>query len=215
MMKKGKILLLEDDDILGTTIADILRSAGYEIDFVKDGEEAIDYTFDKEYDLYIFDINVPKVDGFELLNSLRDAGDDTPTIYITALTDLNSITKGFEAGADDYLKKPFLPEELLIRVDAKINGKNRDTIKYGNIEYHPLTSEIYLDGKIISLGSVQMKIFNLLMQNIGKITPKELLLDVMDNGSDTALRVAIAKLKQKLGIDIVNVRGLGYTIEKV
>jgi DNA-binding response OmpR family regulator len=214
-MTAGRILLLEDDKILGSTIADILQNAGYEVDFVKDGEEAIDFSFDNDYDLYIFDINVPKVNGFELLNSLRDAGDDTPTIYITALVDLDSITKGFEAGADDYLKKPFLPEELLIRVDAKIKGQKKDTIIYKNIEYHPNTMEIYIDGKISSLGSVQMRLFDLLMQNIGKITPKELLLDAMDNGSDTALRVAIAKLKQKLGIDIVNVRGLGYTVEKV
>ncbi len=215
VMGDYKILLLEDDQVLSESLVDVLESSGFVVDLANDGEEAIDLSYDNSYDLYIFDINVPKVDGFELLSDLRGAGDETPAIYITALTDIDSITKGFNAGADDYLKKPFLPQELLVRVEAKLKKTTKESITYNDIEYHPATKEVYKSGKLVSLGSVQIKIFDSLMQNIGKITPKELLMDMLENPSDTALRVSITKLKQKLELDITNIRGIGYTLEKV
>jgi len=209
-----KILLLEDDNVLSSTLIEILKDAGYEVDLAKDGIEAAEFSFDNSYDLYIFDINVPGIGGLELLEDLRNSGDDTPTIYISALIDLESIAKGFEVGGDDYLKKPFLPEELLIRVDARLKEHPHDRLVYEDVTYHPATKEIYKDGKIISLGSVQFKIFDSLMHNIGKVTHKEMLLELLENPSDTALRVAVVKLKQKLDIEITNVRGLGYILEK-
>ena len=210
----SKILLLEDDKVLSATIVEILQDAGYSVDLANDGEEAADFCYDNSYDLYIFDINVPEINGIELLKDLRYSGDDTPTIYITALVDLDSITKAFEAGAEDYLKKPFFPQELLLRVDNKLKSSKQNVIVYKFIEYYPSTKEVYKDGKIISLGSVQIRLFDSLMQNIGKLTLKETLLDLLEQPSNTALRVAMAKLKQKLEIDITNVRGLGYILEK-
>jgi DNA-binding response OmpR family regulator len=213
-MSTAKILLLEDDEVLGSTILEILQDAGYSVDLVKDGEEAATLSFDNNYDLYIFDINVPEIDGIELLKDLRHAGDDTPTIYITALSDLDSITKAFDAGAEDYLKKPFFPQELLLRVDSRLKNHKQNIITYKLIKYYPDTKEVYKDGKIISLGTVQIRLFDSLMHNIGKLTLKETLLDLLDQPSNTALRVAMAKLKQKLEIDITNVRGQGYILEK-
>jgi DNA-binding response OmpR family regulator len=210
----SKILLLEDDRVLSATIVEILQDAGYSVDLANDGEEAAELCYDNNYELYIFDINVPEINGIELLKDLRYSGDDTPTIYITALVDLDSITKAFEAGAEDYLKKPFFPQELLLRVDSKLKGNKQNIIVYKMIEYYPSTKEVYKDGKIISLGSVQIRLFDSLMQNIGKLTLKETLLDLLEQPSNTALRVAMAKLKQKLEIDITNVRGLGYILEK-
>ncbi len=211
----SRILLLEDDTILADTITEILENAGYTVDLAANGEEAAELSYDNGYDLYIFDINVPEIDGIELLEGLRLAGDETPAIYISALVDLDSITRGFDAGAEDYLKKPFLPEELLIRVNARLKNHRPRTITYRKIEYHPDSGEVFKEGKILSLGSVQIRLFDTLMRNIGKITPKEHLLDLLENPSDTALRVAMAKLKQKLGIEITNVRGIGYILEKV
>ncbi len=210
----AKILLLEDDEILASTLVEILEDAGYDVDLAKDGIVAAEYSYDNHYDLYIFDINVPGIDGLDLLEDLRNSGDSTTTIYMSALVDLDSIAKGFESGGDDYLKKPFLPEELLIRVDARLKNHSHDSLVYKDVIYHPATKEIYKDGKIISLGSVQFKIFDNLMHNIGKVTHKEVLLDLLENPSDTALRVAVVKLKQKLDIEITNVRGLGYILEK-
>jgi len=110
---KQKILLLEDDRALGETLEELLREDGYDVDWVIDGAEAADKTFEQKYDLYIFDINVPEIDGFDLLESLRNAKDDTPTIFISALVDIKTIAKGFELGADDYIKKPFFPRGVV------------------------------------------------------------------------------------------------------
>jgi len=110
-----KILLLEDDKILCESLKEFLELEHYLVDVAHRGVEVYDLTFNKNYDLYILDVNVPDTNGFDVLSSLREAGDETPTIYITALTDISSITKGFQVGADDYIKKPFDPEELLIR----------------------------------------------------------------------------------------------------
>jgi DNA-binding response OmpR family regulator len=213
-MAIAKILLLEDDDALGSTILEILQDADYEVDLARDGAEAAELSYENKYDLYIFDINVPEINGIELLEDLRNAGDNTATIYITALVDLDSISKAFNAGAEGYLKKPFFPEELLIRVDARLKNNQNDILVFQDIEYNPSTSEIFKNSKIISLGAVQIKIFDILMKNIGKTILKEDLLDLLEHPSDTALRVAMAKLKQKLEIDITNVRGLGYILEK-
>jgi len=214
-MKRSKILLLEDDNELGSTIVEILEDADYDVDLASDGAEAAELTYENSYDLYIFDINVPQINGIELLKDLRNADDNTPTIYITALVDLDSISKAFDAGAEGYIKKPFMPEELLIRVDAKLKQISSDVIKHKAIEYFPSTKEVFLDGNIISLGSVQVRVFDALMRNIGKTVLKENLLEILDQPSESALRVTITKIKQKLGIDIKNIRGLGYIIEKV
>jgi DNA-binding response OmpR family regulator len=213
-MAIAKILLLEDDIALQATICEILEAAGYEVDVASDGNEAANLCFETHYDLYIFDINVPEINGIDLLSDLRHAGDETPTIYMTALVDLESITKAFDAGAEDYLKKPFYPQELLMRVNSRLKPNHHDTIAYQSIEYHPETKEVFKEGKIISLGSVQIRIFDILMQNIGRLILKERLLDLLEHPSDTALRVSIAKLKQKLDIEITNVRGLGYILEE-
>lgn len=102
---KKRILLLEDDLLLGQTLVELLRSNGYSVMLVKRGDELLDATYEGSFDLYIFDINVPDMNGLELLKSLRDAQDDTPTVFISALVDLDSISKAFSIGAEDYIKK--------------------------------------------------------------------------------------------------------------
>ncbi len=133
---KKRILLLEDDYELGETLKELLESHDYQVNLVESGESAADASYDARYDLYIFDINVPDINGLELLKSLRDADDKTPAIFISALTDLNSISKGFEVGADDYIKKPFFPQELLIRVNAKFT-QSANAIEFKNLKYFP------------------------------------------------------------------------------
>jgi len=213
-MSIKNILLLEDDKILADTIVEILEEAGYCIDLAHDGAQAAELSYSKRYDLYIFDIDVPEINGIELLKDLRYAGDDTPAIYTSALVDLDTIAKGFNAGAMDYLKKPFFPQELLIRIDAKMKSDRNNKIVYQDIEYFPETKEVFKDGKILSLGTVQIKLFDIMMRNIGKTILKEDLLDLLEQPSDAALRVGLAKLKQKTGLEITNIRGLGYILEK-
>jgi len=210
---KQKILLLEDDRALGETIEELLREDGYEVDWVVDGAEAVDKTFKQKYDLYIFDINVPEIDGFDLLESLRNAQDETPTIFISALVDLKTIAKGFELGADDYIKKPFFPEELLIRINAKLS-KASSVIKCGDIEFDPANGVLKRGGEIVPLGEVQLSLLSHFLKNIGQVIDKSVLMDCLEHPSSTALRVAINKLKEKTGLDFKNIRGVGYTLEK-
>ncbi|MCW8895609.1 MAG: response regulator transcription factor [Sulfurimonas sp.] len=207
-----RILLLEDDNLLGQTLVELLELNGYSVKLVTSGTKALDESYDDIFDLYIFDINVPDIDGLELLKSLRDADDKTPTIFISAMVDLESISNAFKIGADDYIKKPFFPEELLIRVNAKLSRKASKII-YNNLEYDPSTKTLKKDGHTIALGEVQEQLFSLFIHNIGQVVSADVLLDCLEKPSPAALRVAITKLKQTTGLNIKNLRSIGYIIE--
>lgn len=207
-----RILLLEDDLILGKTIVELLESEGYSTTLVRSGDDAADTTYEQKFDLYIFDINVPDINGLELLKSLRDADDKTPAIFISALVDLGSISKAFAIGADDYIKKPFFPEELLIRINAKFADRN-STITYKDLEYDPKTKTLKKGGATIALGEVQEQLFSLFIRNIGKVVTQDMLLDCLEKPSSSALRVALTKLKQTTGLNIKNLRSVGYIVE--
>jgi len=206
-----RILLLEDDLLLSQTLVEILSEHGFEVTPVYNGEEAIELTYQQSYDMYLFDINLPDMSGIELLQSLKDADDQTPAIFISANIDIETIAKGFEVGAEDYIKKPFMPEELLIRLNAKLAKKM--VIHYKNISYNTLSGDIFIDKERLYLSYAKFKIFDMLFRNIGKVVSKETLLDVSEYGSNKTLRVTIAKFKTLLDIDIKNIRGVGYTIE--
>lgn len=207
------ILLLEDDLILGETIHEMLSESGYRCTWVIDGEKAAEAAYDIRYDLYIFDINVPELNGFDLVQSLREAEDNTPTIFISAMTDIAAITKGFSVGADDYLKKPFYPQELLLRIEARFSHKTQ-LITHADITYNPITKEVVKQGHVLSLGEVQLPLLTLFITNIGRTLFKESLFELMEHPSDSALRFAINKLRHTTGWSIENVRGIGYRIEK-
>jgi len=209
-----KILLLEDDQLLAETLQELLESEGYAVTLVLDGGLAADASYTQNFDLYIFDINVPEINGLELLESLRRADDKTPAIFISALVDMNTMAKGFEVGADDYIKKPFFPEELLIRVNAKFAQQISDTITYGPLDFDLTSKILRKEGHILALGEVQEKLFELFITNIDKVLDKAYLMDSLEKPSPTALRVALTKLKQTTGLDIQNIRGVGYVLNR-
>ncbi len=206
-----KLLLLEDDPILSKTLIKYLTRHDYEVDWAKNGEEAMDLSYENNYNLYLFDINVPLLNGVDLLSALRDAEDLTPTIIISALVDVGSITKGFIAGADDYMKKPFDPEELLIRIKAKTSSL-KERLKFKDFEIDIQKEEIFHEGKEIYLGLVQKNLLISLIKNQPNPVTKDELMLLLDKPSDLALRVNISKLKKNLNIEIINVRGVGYKI---
>ena len=212
MMKK--ILLLEDDRLLAETLQELLESEGYDVTLVLDGGSAADTSYDRAFDLYIFDINVPEINGLELLESLRSADDQTPAIFISALVDMNTMAKGFEVGADDYIKKPFFPEELLIRVNAKFAHQTSGTMVYGDLSFDTQSRVLHKDGHILALGEVQIKLFEEFITNIDKVLDKDILMESLEKPSPTALRLALTKLKQTTGLDIQNLRGIGYILNK-
>ncbi len=207
----SKILLLEDDPNLSQTLIRYLKFNSYKVDWAKNGEEALDLSYENRYDLYLFDINVPLISGVDLLKELREAQDFTPTIIISALVDIESVTQGFMAGADDYLKKPFDPEELLIRIKVKTQ-KLKESLKVGTLELHYQEENISNHGQILHLTPIQKAILTILMQHAPNPVTKEELLNCTNNGSEGALRVQINKLKKSLNIEIKSVRGVGYTL---
>ncbi len=208
------ILLLEDDAVLAQTIAELLEENGYSIDTVHTGNDAIDATYENDYRLYVFDINVPDMDGISLLEALRKADDSTPTIFISALIDLETISKAFKIGAEDYLKKPFYPQELLFRIDAKLKTQPKNEIVFADLRYLPDTRELYKDGRLLALGEVGQCLCDVFLRNIGQTMEKTTLYDCLSHPSDSALRVAINKLKQQTSLPIRNIRGIGYILEK-
>jgi len=214
-----KILLLEDDTVLSETLVELLIAEEFEVELVSDGEMALDTTFIKNFDLFLLDVNVPYLNGFELLKSLRDSGDTTPAIFITALTDVSSLSEGFDVGADDYIKKPFDFDELLVRINALLRKqyksyKNKLTV--GRFYFNIDSNELYFDDKFLQLSPAELKIVKLLFKNIDKTVLKENILNELSDGrevSEGSLRVHITKLR-KIGLSIDTIKGTGYRIAK-
>ena len=207
-----KILLLEDDPLLSETLQLFLEREGYCVDVALNRTDAEVLSYEHSYDLYLFDINLPEGSGLEFLEYLRQAEDKTDTIFITALTDMTSIAKGFDLGAIDYIKKPFHPQELLIRLRAKFKNA---TIYLNNIEFDADAEVLRKDGVVVDIGNVQYRVFTKLLLHQGSVVNKVELYEELEHPSDNALRVALSKIKQRLGIEIKNIRGKGYLIEKV
>jgi len=207
-----KILLMEDDIDLGETLQELLESKGYRVTLVTNGIEASELSYEKEFDLYVFDINVPEFNGLELLNALRHAEDQTPTIFISAFIDLDTITQAFKLGADDYIKKPFFPEELLLRIEIKLK-KELNIITYNHIHFNPNNEEIVMDGEALHLSKMQMALFKIFIHNINRKVMKEDIMELTAIRSESALRVAITKLRNTTGLNIQNLHGIGYRLE--
>jgi len=203
---------MEDEVDLGETLYEMLEDEGYDVLWVKDGEEASSVTFEQRFDLYVFDINVPEFNGLELLESLREANDETPAIFISAMVDLETIKKAFRVGAEDYLKKPFFPEELLLKIEVKFQQKSSE-ILYGNLAYNPETKELQKDGEILFLSKKQQQLFDLFMTNFNRTLEPHTIMEYSQIKSLSALRVAINKLKQLTGIEIRSLHGVGYRLE--
>jgi len=209
------ILLLEDDINLAQSIKELLIDDGYTVYVVHNGNDAIDASYEKKFDIYIFDINVPDINGLELLQALREAGDFTSTIFISALIDLDTMSKAFDIGAEDFLKKPFSPQELLFRLNSKLKQKQSNAIEYNNVKYIVNTQELYINNKIVTQGEVQKCLCELFFTNISFILDKSILMECSNVKTDSALRVAISKFKLLTNLPIKNIRGIGYILEKL
>jgi len=214
MSNKIKILLLEDDTILAQTMVQVLEQEDYDVTLVGDGDEVLEVTFETKFDLYLFDINVPLRSGTDTLKLLREAQDTTPAFLITALRDIDSISEGFNSGCDDYIKKPFDLDELLIRIKAILKRKN-PMIEYKDIRFDLLENRVFKNDKEVSLGTVERDIFALLIKSIDITVDKNTFFEYMNKPSDSALRVVISKLKKILDLNISNTKGIGYKLEKL
>lgn len=214
------ILLVEDDLILGETIEELLEGENYNVTWVRDGQVALDKTFVEEFDLFLFDINIPFINGFELLKDLRDSGDVTPAIFITANIDIDSFKKGFEVGADDYIKKPFDFDEIVVRIETLIKKSFKSyssIIEYGTLKYDLDKKKLSTNDKTIHLSPTESKIVEFFLKNIDRVVSSDEIISYTHedfDGSIGSLRVQISKLK-KFGFQISNIRAVGYRLEKL
>lgn len=204
--------------LFGESITDVLEEEGFEVVLCRNGQSALDETYKNHFDLYLLDINVPLIDGLSLLKELRRANDLTPTIYLTSHQEIEKLSEAFEIGADDYLKKPFNTDELLVRIHAllrRTKGKNRHCV--GDLCIDELHKCILMGGKELTLSLKEYQLMALLIHNAGEIVTKEMIMDALwspsEMISDGAIRVYINRLKQEVGSDlIVNIRGVGYRL---
>ncbi|MCW8838321.1 MAG: response regulator transcription factor [Thiovulaceae bacterium] len=215
----AKVLLLEDDKILADTLKELLESEEYEVHLAQSSQAALDLSYANSFDIFLFDVNLADFSGFELLKMLRENGYKTPTIFLTSLDDISSLSKGFEVGADDYIKKPFDFDELLIRIQAqlrKVYKSYEDTLEYKNLTYQISSGELLNNDKLVSLTPQEKKLCTMLFQNIDKTLLKEDILyelDIDGESSEGALRVYISKLR-KTGLEIQTLKGIGYRLVK-
>jgi len=214
----SKILLLEDDLLFGETLVDLLEDSSHEVVHLKNGLDALNATYENNFDIYLLDINVPLLDGVEVLKSLRSANDKTATIFLTSYKDKEMLKKGFLSGGDDYLTKPFDNDELLLRIEALIN-RTKPIIDecIGLLCHDKVHHQISYDKQVLELSKKEYQLLLLLMSHNNNSVPKELILDELwsdaDGGSEGAIRVYINRLKQLLPqIKIENIRGIGYKL---
>jgi two-component system, OmpR family, response regulator QseB len=214
-----KILLLEDDQGLNETLDDFLCEMGFCVDTTMDPYSALDLTYKSRYDLYLFDVKLPYESGFELLRKLRNSGDVTPTIFITSKDTLESLKEGFYIGADDYIKKPFDPDELRCRIDAVLRRQIREEIIHiGEYTFDAKEHKLFAGNQEINLGVKASKLLNLLLEANGNMVSMDLIKDRLwsssEGSSDGSLRVYITNLKKYFGDKIKNIRGVGYCLER-
>jgi len=216
-----KILLLEDDELFCDTLCDFLEEEGFEVESVGDGKSALSLIYKENFDLMLLDVKVPHLNGFDFLKLLRDSGNETPAIFITSLTSLKDLSKGFLAGADDYIRKPFELEELLIRVNAILRKSEKENLLKIDDEFtlDIKRKQLYKNGEPIDLHLKDIQLLILLIKNRGKVVTKEMILETLWSGGEEpsfgAIRVYINNLKKIFSKDTIkNVRGIGYKFEK-
>ena len=215
----ARILLVEDDIILSETLSELLQTQGYDVTLASSGNQALDITYENSFEIMLFDVNIGDIDGFELLKILRESGNTIPCIFLTSLNDIASLSRGFEVGADDYLKKPFDFDELLVRIQALLRksfASKENEINYGDLVYNITHNELLKDGELILFAPLELKLLSLFFKRINEtITKQELLyeLDNVNESSEGALRVYITKLR-KAGLEIQTIKGTGYRLVK-
>ena len=212
-----KILLLEDDVILQDIIEEYLLEIGYEVESFYDGEKALDAIGVKNYDMLLLDVNVPNIDGFEILSYLRDIGNTTPAIYITSLASIDDLKKGFDLGADDYLRKPFDLEELKVRIERIVKvHRLEEEIEFDGLKFIPKAHQLIMEDKVIDMRQKEAQVLEYFVRNTGKIIScDEIIENVWEDESvptHATIRTYIKNLRkmftQKEYFD--NIKGEGY-----
>jgi two-component system, OmpR family, response regulator CpxR len=218
-----RILAIEDDADLGLLMRDYFAQHGFQVEAAHDGRVGLARALEGDYDLIILDVMLPVLDGFEVLRQLRKKR-TTPVIMLTARTEAPDRIAGLNAGADDYLPKPFGPEELLARIRAvlrragHVDASHTAPIELGGLAVDPQTREVRYGGRVVETTSIEFDILELLVRSAGRTVTRDELSTVLHQRQATpyerSLDVHVSHLRKKLegtgGCSIRTVRGAGY-----
>lgn len=224
--EKVKILLCEDDENLGMLLREYLQTKGYDADLQPDGEAGYKAFTRNKYDMCVFDVMMPKKDGFQLASDIRAVNAEVPIIFLTAKSMKEDILQGFKLGADDYLSKPFSMEELLYRIESilrRVRGKKvKEAIVYsiGKFSFDAQKQTLTIDGDSKKLTTKESELLNLLAANANSILERNFALKTIwvdDNYFNArSMDVYITKLRKLLKDDenvaIINIHGKGYKL---
>ncbi len=215
-----RILIVEDDEDLSRQLKQMFKDAGYAVDVANDGEEG-HYLGDTEpYDAVVLDLGLPSIDGVSVLQKWRADGKTFPVIILTARDQWSEKVAGFDAGADDYLTKPFHTEELMARLRAlmrRASGHSTDTIEIGDLTVDNRAARAFVDGMAIKLTSHEFRLLSYMASHKGRVISRtELVEHIYDQDFDrdsNTIEVFVGRLRRKIGTDrIETVRGLGYRL---
>jgi two-component system response regulator QseB len=217
-----RLLLVEDDAMIGESVRTGLQQDGFAVDWVQDGRAAELALEANAYDTLLLDLGLPRKSGLEVLGSLRRRGNAIPVLILTARDAVADRVKGLDAGADDYLVKPFDLEELAARVRALLrrkSGRADPVVQVGKLTINPATHEVSLSGKPVSLSAREFALIHALAMRPGVVYSRAQLEEKLygwgQEVESNTVEVYVHSLRRKLGADLIqNVRGVGYMIPK-
>jgi two-component system OmpR family response regulator len=216
-----RVLVVEDDEALNSQIVEALREGGYVVDVAFDGEEGHFLGDTESYDAIVLDIGLPQMDGISVLETWRRDGHTMPVLLLTARDRWSDKVQGIDAGADDYVAKPFHIEEVLARIRALVRraaGHASNELTCGPVRVDVKASRVSVDGNPVKLTSHEYKVLEYLMHHSSKVISRTELTEHLydqdfDRDSNT-IEVFVGRLRKKLGVDVIEtVRGLGYRID--
>jgi len=218
-----KILLAEDDTLLGDGVRTGLVQAGFSVDWVQDGAMVLSAMAVNQYDLLILDLGLPEIDGMKVLRTLRNRQDNTPVLVLTARDTLQERVAGLDSGADDYMVKPFDLEELCARVRAlarRQTGRSQPVLEHGDLCLDPAGHKVTLAGAQVELSQKEFSLLQKLLENTGRIMSRNILEEALyswgEEVESNVIEVHIHHIRRKLGPSLVRtIRGVGYTIDKL